>query len=199
MPACLQSTGYRVQSTERVVGKEGTHVGWRKEPTAHRPTIKHQKETRQRLRREGGGSGELQPQPQPRSQMQEQKLHCGRLPCVFNKLLWRTGEADMGWSKLPLTARDGRLTHSIYRIEQDRTHTHPVAASVPAVETRRDSTRLVAVLAVAIAGETEGGLREGGRGPRMGYHSMRTAQPMAAMARCQCHEDAGWGLPWPLP
>lgn len=30
------------------------------------------------------------------------------------------------------------------------------------------------------------------------HHSMKTAQPVVAMAGCQCHEGAAWELPWPL-
>lgn len=40
-----------------------------------------------------------------------------------------------------------------YRIEQERTHTHPTAVFAPAVESSRVESRLVAVLPVAIAAE----------------------------------------------
>lgn len=106
------------------------------------------------------------------------------------------GGGGYGWSKLSLRARDGRHSHSSvstlqvsYRARED-----PYASSYRIrpcrrVESNRVASRLVAVVSVAIAAE---------RGEDGGHHSMRTAQPMAATARCQCHEDAGWELPWPL-
>lgn len=66
------------------------------------------------------------------------------------------GEADMGGPSYSTLDGQGRTAYPFYlhyRIEQARTHTHPVAVTVSAVESRRVSSRLLPDAITAERGE----------------------------------------------
>lgn len=103
--------------------RQGRHIDWepREEPTARRPTTKHKtknKKKRQRLERKEEALESCSRSRSRGHRCRSRSCNVGMVrdfPVCSTRCSGERG-GGYGWSKLPLTARDGRHTHSIYTI-----------------------------------------------------------------------------------